>query len=157
MVTARFYVLGDESSWLRARVQEEIHTHNLEGNVIGAGHGRLAVIIEGERKRILELYENLQQATPEDFAMTDITFSEYAASDRTARDLMFTNSMETLIELLREIEKNTRRINQKIDKVLRQKGGGADDTCSTYESADTGYSDGSSEEAADSFASMFGN
>jgi len=124
MATAKFHIVGNSSMWFRTRVQDEIHASGLEGSALDAGDKNIAVIIEGEKQIIEELYDRLRGSAPDEVGFTAISFGDYAASTKTARNLMITNSMETILELLKEIEKNTRKINQKIDRALVASGEG---------------------------------
>lgn len=156
MATARFYIIGDSNAWLRVRVTEEINARGLEGSVVEADDGRLTVIVEGKTKSISELHANLCDAVPDETTLTKIELSK--ASQSRSTDMAGSDSVETIITLLREIEKNTRRINQKIDAALMQKPASDDDEDYGRSNDDEDYEHNtSSEDAESSFASMFGD
>lgn len=141
MVTAKFHIIGDSSPWYRLRVQEEITSQGLEGSVVEADNSKLAVVIEGERSKIMELYKNLEESSPGGVMLADISFrrNEDKATDT-----------GEIVELLREIERNTRRINQKLDVLVKKMQPVAEETSEERQE--------SSEAVAESsFAAMFGD
>ena len=141
MSTARFFVTGENTEWYQIRIHEEIVARGLEGNAIRASKNTIAVVVEGSKDVIEELYNNLSKLNSAEIKFSKITFGEYEATDKTSRDLMFTNSMDVLIRLLEKIEENTREMNRKIDEALGKK----TETSSI------------STEASSGFSSIFGN
>lgn len=126
MVTAKFHAIGNTSHWFRTRIQEEINATGVEGSPIEVDQNKLAIIVEGSKGNIERLYNNLREASPEDVGFTKIIFDEsqpkrWKTSPQTTNDVA---------EILGEIEKNMRRINQKLDVLLARSGLNADSTAS---------------------------
>ncbi|MCX6695639.1 MAG: hypothetical protein NTU61_05040 [Candidatus Altiarchaeota archaeon] len=121
MSTARFHVTGENMLWLQARIQEEIQAQGLEGTAVTAGKNTIAVIVEGDKGKISDLYDNLVRLNPSGLKFSKITSGEYDATEKTTRDLMLTSSMDVMLRLLEKIEENTRDMNRKLDGVLGKK------------------------------------
>lgn len=161
MPYAKFHVIGDTGAWIRLRLQEEIHASGVEGTVMEAAENILAIVVEGEEKNIQKLYLNLKESTPGDYQFTELETSREKPSRKNEPDLA--KSIGEMLELLREIEKNTRRMNQKIDAALAA---GPGETEGAWDSEDfeTGFEKPDAqeqeeqEEAAESgFANLFGD
>jgi hypothetical protein len=151
MVTAKFHIVGENSAWLKTRAQEEIQSAGLEGSVVNAGKNTLAVIVEGEKKKIHTMYKNLVESSPSEAQYTDLEFGVYRDLNISVETDLAKN-IQIMIELLKEIEKNTRRINQKIDGITNQQRGDYPSWLDSEEKDEE-----AAEEAVGGFASMFGD
>jgi len=170
-------VKGRASPWIKNWMNEEIAAHSLEGSALDAGQDILAIVVEGQSGDINRLYEKLRKTSPMELQYTSIEFGTYDVKKQQAKKSEIDLGM--IYELLKEIEKNTRRINQKIDRALAQGGGivektepqkslygwgsGESTSMEHEDSSSTGYGWNSSEteekekeeEVAGGFASMF--
>ena len=134
--------------------------------MIDAAHQMLAVIVEGPRHKIHELFVKLVSSSPKTIQYTNITWSKSRAG--VDNNLKLNQTLELIVQLLKEIEKNTRRLNQKIDKAglqeVWEKQGAesmddSDDSLGVdVEDSTGGVADGDDEvdDASDGFSLMFG-
>ena len=118
MTSAKFLVVGETGLWTRTRIQEEITAHGLDGTVVDAGEHKLGVFVSGNRQRIQKLYNDLAKNLPADVQPTNLIYGEFKRPAATGAPASSADAFQTLIELLREIEKNTRKMNQKLDKLI---------------------------------------
>jgi len=160
MANAKFHVVGEDGTWYRMRIQEEIYTQGLEGSVVKASDDVLAVIVEGEKPRIHSMYKTLKESSPGQAHYTDI---QWGAHRRFRQDK---DKLEEIIQLLKAIEKNTRRISQKMggvqfkgktDREERDKEEAGFKNTYTPVKKEESKDEEDEEEAAGGFASMFGD
>lgn len=119
MVSAKFHAIGVGDPWIRRRITEEIHSLGLEGAVLDAGQNTLAVVVDGDKEKILLLKNRITKATPKHIQYTN---PEFGAFEAPKTEMKFTQEdLRRLYELLAELEKNTRKINLKLDQLLIQK------------------------------------
>ncbi len=165
MVSAKFHIIGQSGDWLRIRAQEEIHAHGLEGSVLVADENTLAVVVEGDKAKVKRLYTDLVEVCPEGVGLSELTFSLQKQTRRTRilDPARYTNDETTnyLLEYLREIEKKTTRIDQKLDRIISMLEGGKtirrwqktdQDKEESFEKKDMEVDD----DASSGFAAMFG-
>ena len=156
MYAAKFFVIGESNHWLRNRIQEEIQSTGLDGSVLDSGPENLAVFVEGDKKQVKRLYENIREFTPGKTTLSDIKYEHMP--ETTPGD-----PKDEVIILIKEIERQVRRMNQKLD-ALTAKGTiqYTDDEPSespTIEQYSTRYEDeeDDTEEPANAFSAMFGD
>lgn len=118
MVSAKFHIIGEQGPWLRIRVQEEIISHGLEGSAINADEKTLAVIIEGDKSRIKRLYSDITEVCPNGMQSTDLIFSLQKPTRKQRILDAEIPSKDRIMEYLREIEKKTTRMDQKLNKII---------------------------------------
>jgi acylphosphatase len=92
-------------------VQKEIEAHGLVGNVLDADEGKLVVVVEGEETRINGMYNALKNASPNNVVFTLV---EYGAKPK-EKISKEEEKWGEVVELLREIEKTMRKMNNKLD------------------------------------------
>jgi hypothetical protein len=114
MPTARFYIIGDASPWLRTRVQEEINHLGLNGTTTAAGRTTTAVYIEGIQEKIIELRENLRRHGPEHLLYTRIEYGE----EQQMEELKPEDDVKTT---LKKIEERLNEINIKLDALMENR------------------------------------
>ena len=163
MVSAKFHIIGEDSEWLRIRLQEEIHAHGVEGNVILAGEKTLVVVVDGDKSRIKRLHTDVGEFLPGGIEPTELIFS----LEKPPRHLRMTKpegrvdnpALDYILQYLREIEKTVTRIDQKVGTLIAVHEGYAGSevvkpaaAAGTFEGKDMEVE----EEAAGGFAAMFG-
>ena len=111
MPAAKFYAIGDINQWFRLRIQEEIQANNLEGSILDTGENRLVVIVEGSIAHIKSLYNGLNESKPQGIVLTSLVFGDFKEKISISK----ANLSRELLDVLKEIEKSLRRINQKLD------------------------------------------
>jgi len=151
MVSAKFHVVGEDGEWFRIRVQEEIHAHSLEGSVILAAEKMIAVVVEGERGRIESFHTDVIALCPKGIKCTSVTFGSHWPLKPSQQE----QTLDYIMQLLKEIERKTTRIDQKLTRLIalqEAKGVSADEV---KESEPPASDIGS--EATSSFSSMFGD
>lgn len=114
MHAARFYIIGDASPWLRTRIQEEINHLGLNGTTTTAGRKTIAVSIEGDREKIIELKENLRRHGPEHLLYTRIEYGE----EQPLEELRPEDDIKTTLQ---KIEKQLNEINIKLDALMENR------------------------------------
>lgn len=114
MPTARFYVIGDASPWMRTRIQEEVNHLGLEGTTATAGRNTIAVSAEGEREKIIELRENLRRHGPEHLLYTRVEYGEEQAVEELKPE-------DDVKAILRKIEERLNEINIKLDALMENR------------------------------------
>jgi|GEM_PF-3055845 len=117
MPAAKFHIIGNTDLWYRVRVLEEVNAHGLEGTVTVVDENKLAVIVDGDSRKINRLYTDLQASSPSEVVFAGLIYGD-TATRKTAEALSSEKSFSLIIELLKEIEKNTRSISQKLSAVL---------------------------------------
>jgi len=164
MASAKFVVVGETDMWARVRIQEEINSHGLDGTVIDAEGGKLGVFVSGDRMKIQSLYNDLSEKLPDETQPTNLIYGEFKRPRVPDVQASSEDAFKTLIELLREIEKNTRKMNQKLDRLIdgRQTtlAGSEDESTEGeshwYSSSSTIDEEEGDETATDAFSKMFG-
>jgi len=164
MVDARFLIVGDDSQWLRIRLQEEIIAHGLEGNVLPAGGKTYAVVVSGDKSKVKRLYSDLDQFLPEGVQAAELAISP-KKMPRGVRirgalaNIQAAGDKDATLEYLKEIEKTMTRLEQKMNKVIALLEEG-DIKPRTREAEDEETFEESNmevdEEATGGFAAMFG-
>lgn len=145
MKSAKFHLIGEDSDWYKIRVQKEIEAHGLSGSVIDAGEGKLVVVIEGDGERINGMYESLKEASPTNVVFTLIEYGmKKEAGTKKEED-----KLSEIMTLLKEIEKNTRKINQKLNSLPEK-------TIEKAGEEESPAREEESHEAEKAFAFMFG-
>jgi len=134
MSSAKFFLMGEVSHWVRVRVGEEIHSHGLEGNVVNAGAETLAVIVEGDKGKIQKFYKDLKHSVPHGIAFTEIHYRK-PMREMTASEIPREEMNEKIISLLTEIERGVRRVNQRLDAALEGKTSGLAGSAAESESS----------------------
>jgi len=124
MPAAKFYILGDTSPWLRTRVQEEMNHLGLTGTTMAAGSKTTAVMIEGDREKIIELKENLRQHSPGYLLYTRIEYSEDETGTGEFKQTALASD-DDVKTLLRKIEQRLDEINIKLDALVESRKGDA--------------------------------
>ncbi|MBU0763187.1 MAG: hypothetical protein KKD39_09195 [Candidatus Altiarchaeota archaeon] len=119
MVSAKFNIEGDATDWLRIRVQEELFAHGLDGNVLVGDENTLVVIVEGDKAKIKRLYTDMQEFLPANTTLTELNFSlnKPTRSARIHEDRLYVGR-EDIIEYLKEIDRKTTKIDQKLNKII---------------------------------------
>jgi hypothetical protein len=164
-VSAKFHVIGDDSKWLRIRLQEEIYAHGVEGSILSAGEKTLAVVADGDKARIKRLYTDVREFLPETMESTELAFSLGKPTRhlrmRAPTGRLDSEGFDIMFQYLREIEKAVTRIDQKVNSVLaylegeagaqvfKPRRGGGD----AFEEKDIDVED----DAVGGFAAMFGD
>jgi hypothetical protein len=164
-VSAKFHVIGEGSEWFRVRVMEEVYSHGLEGSVLLAGEKTLVVVVEGDKSRIKRLYSDLSEFCPKGVECTDLVFSLQKSSEvRIIRPGEHADhqTLDYILQYLKEIEKATQRIDQKINALtaILEGTAGAEILSRSRRRMITGETAGEKdmeveEEATSGFASMF--
>lgn len=162
MVSARFNITGEDSEWMRVRLSEEIHAHGLDGSVMKADDGTLVVVIEGDNSKIKRFYTDVAEFTPEGVEVHDIIYSlqrrprrvRMREPPRKVED----ETLDYMLQYMREIEKTTQRLDQKLNTVIAHLEGYAGSEFiqkseETFEEQDMEVE----EEASTGFAAMFGD
>lgn len=156
MVSAKFHLLGEAGEWFRIRVQEEVYAHGLEGSVLLAAENTLAVIVEGDKSKIKRLHTDMGEVCPENVVCTDLIFSIHRPAGGSGLMALGTipedKTVDYIFQLLKELDKRTARIEQKLNRLTAQIEGGAAVTPPT-----TTTDAASQETATTGFAAMFGN
>ena len=160
MVSAKFHIAGEDSEWFRIRVLEEVHAHGLEGNVILAGEKSLAVVVEGEKSRVKRFYTDIQEFCPEHTELTELVFS----LQKLPRGMRMKGTaekgldVEYIMQLLKEIERTTMRLDQKVNTLIAMHEGyaGAEVIRQSEESFEEKEMD-VEDDAVGGFAAMFGD
>ncbi|MFH1788220.1 MAG: hypothetical protein ABH834_02420 [Candidatus Altiarchaeota archaeon] len=147
MKSAKFHLIGEDSDWYKLRVQKEIEAQGLSGNVLDAGAGKLVVVAEGDEKHINRLYAALKDASPSQVVFSLVEYGRLPEKTRTSEE----EKWDQIIELLREVEKTLRRVNQKLDSQVPVASQPSDDYVE-----DDRTDDDRREDAEDAFAFMFG-
>jgi acylphosphatase len=114
MPPAKFHIIGDSSPWIRTRVQEEINHLQLSGTTIAAGKKTIAVIVEGDKERIVELKENLRRHSPEHLLYTRIEYGE----EQTVEELKLEDDLKTT---LKKVQERLDEINIKLDAIMENR------------------------------------
>jgi len=114
MTTARFYIIGDSSPWIRTRVQEELNHLQLSGTTIAAGRKTIAVTVEGDKEKIIELKDNLRRHGPEHLLYTRIEYAEETALEEFKPE-------DDLKATLRKIQEQLNEINIKLDAIVENR------------------------------------
>ena len=163
MASAKFIVVGETGMWARVRIQEEINAQGLDGTVVDAGDGSLGVFVAGDRMKIQSLYKDLSEKLPEDVQPTNLIYGEFKRPRVPDAPATSEDAFKTLIELLREIEKNTRKMNQKLDRLtegrqtsLLESESEGGPSRSLWYSSEGKRKDEDEETATDAFSKMFG-
>jgi hypothetical protein len=121
MVSAKFHIRGDVGDWMRVRVQEELYSHGLEGNIMSADEHTLVVVVEGDKAKIKRLYTDLMHFMPAETGLTEIVFSltkptravRIKGSEEKPQEGMPDNE-----DYLREIERKMTQIDLKLNKII---------------------------------------
>jgi acylphosphatase len=148
MVSAKFHVIGDDGDWFRVRLQEEIYAHGLEGSVLKAAEKNLAVVVEGDSAVVKRMHGDVVDLCPKKVRCTDIVFDKHRPQKK-ART--YTN--QELSHAIMELERKMTRMDQNVAKILALLEGGWRPNQTSQEEPRMDVK----EEAADGFASMFGN
>lgn len=111
MKSAKFHLLGEDSDWYKLRVQKEIEAQGLTGTVLDAGAGKLVIVVEGKEKNINTLYSSLKDASPTQVVFSLVEYGRLPEKEKTSEE----EKWDQVIELLGEIEKTMRRVNQKLE------------------------------------------
>jgi|WetSurMetagenome_2_1015567.scaffolds.fasta_scaffold99824_3 hypothetical protein len=158
MVSAKFSVAGEDGEWFRVRLQEEIHVHGLEGNVLLADRKTLVIVVEGDKSVIKRFHSDVMELCPKGIACGQLAFSidhphhgQKNRPDRYGRD----PTISQLLDILAEMERRLARIDQNVAKLMAAR------PQNTQEPA-TQPPEGGQEmivkdEAASAFSSMFGD
>lgn len=115
MPAAKFYIIGDSSPWIRTRVQEEINHLGLTGTTIAAGKKTTAVMVEGDKEKIVELRENLRRHGPEHLLYTRVEYGEEEAIEGLKPE-------DDIKTILRKIQERLDEINIKLDAIVENRG-----------------------------------
>ncbi|GEM_PF-1456940 len=110
MKCAKFHLIGEDSDWYKIRVQKEIEAHGLAGNVLDSGEGKLVIVVEGEEAKINSMYNTLKEASPSNVVFSLVEYGRIK-KEKTREE----EKWDEVTELLREIEKTMRRVNNKLD------------------------------------------
>ncbi|MBD3389162.1 MAG: hypothetical protein GF416_08715 [Candidatus Altiarchaeales archaeon] len=166
MVSGKFHVKGDDRDWIRIRLQEEIISHGLEGNVLKASENNIVVVVEGDKSRIKRLYTDVTEFMPDEVEVVDLTIRP---SKKPRRIRMRGVSpgraperIDYIQQYLQEIEKTTQRLDQKMNTILAiLEGVGGSEILQRSSLEDReGFEDGEmdvEEDATGGFAAMFGD
>ncbi|MBM3309794.1 MAG: hypothetical protein FJY77_06000 [Candidatus Altiarchaeales archaeon] len=114
MTTARFYIIGDASPWIRTRVQEELNHLQLSGTTIAAGRKTIAVTVEGDKEKIIELKDNLRRHGPEHLLYTRIEYAEETTLEEFKPE-------DDLKATLKKIQEQLNEINIKLDAIVENR------------------------------------
>lgn len=152
MKSAKFHLIGEDSDWYKLRVQKEIEAHGLSGNVLDAGAGKLVVVAEGDEKKINKLYTALKDASPSNVVFSLVEYGRLPDKAKSSEE----EKWNQVIELLREVEKTLRRVNQKLDSPNSYSPIPETVSSSVDEVEDERSKDEKDEDAENAFAFMFG-
>jgi len=109
----------------------------------------------------------LSESLPEGVEPTNLIYGEFKKPKAQASVSSGVDAFASLIEILKEIEKNTRKINQKLDKLIEKRQSTLYETTTDTEDSSSGWDWSSSDDdndkkddvggsATDAFANMFG-
>lgn len=124
MLAAKFHVIGGKQEWLKLRLQEEIQVSGIDGSVVDVEADKIAVILEGPRKKIEDLYNHVRETMPGNAVLTGLIYGttmkrglHQMASPTIIEDKTSKESIDKILEYLKEMEKTLRKISRRLDAV----------------------------------------